>query len=142
MHRIAAARSGGDSPPVLRFADDDQDHPLGRLLEFAGGQFASSYRVKDNQLMVVNRHFGAQDMTITVLDNDRNAEGAFLSRSYTVQYWDAESGRLDRTESVQDRWVRVGAFDLPRSHTVSTATDGGLSVRSFTLSNHNLSEAK
>ncbi len=36
------------------------------------GRFASSYRVKDGQIMVVNRHLGAQDMTITVLDNERN----------------------------------------------------------------------
>ena len=50
-------------------------------------------------------------MTITVLDNDRNPEGGYLPRSYTVQYWDAASGRLDRTESVQDRWIGVGGFD-------------------------------
>jgi hypothetical protein len=141
MHRIARETSG-DAPPIVRFADEDEDHPLGRLLEFDGGQFASSYRVKDGQLTVVNRNFGQQDMTITVLDTDRNPEGGYLSRNYTVQYWDAATGRLDRTESVQDRWARVGAFDLPRGHTVSTAAAGGLSVRSFTLSGHKLLKTK
>ena len=142
MHRVARAPVAATTHPVVRFADEDDDHPLGRLLEFDGGQFASSYRVKDGQLLVVNRNFGQQDMTITVLDNDRNPEGGYLPRSYTVQYWDAASGRLDRTESVQDRWIGVGGFDLPRSHTVTTAAAGGLSVRSFTLSKHKLLEAK
>ena len=54
MHRIARG-SGGDKHPGGLFADEDDDHPLGRLLEFDGGQFASSYRVKDGQLLVVNR---------------------------------------------------------------------------------------
>jgi hypothetical protein len=123
---------------VLRFADENVDHPLGRLLEFDGGQFASSYRVRDRQIMVVNRHFGEQDMTITVLDNERTADDHFLPHSYTVQYWDAKDGHLDHTESVQDRWRRVGQFDLPQSHTVTTATSHGQTVRTFSLTAHKL----
>ena len=141
MHR-AANSNAPSGLAVLRFADDDEDHPLGRLLEFDGGQFASSYRIRDRQILVVNRNFGEQDMTITVLDNDRTADDHYLPRSYSVQYWDAASGKLDRTESVQDRWQRVGDFDLPQSHTVSTAAAGGLSVRSFTLSKHKLLDKK
>jgi hypothetical protein len=141
MHRIAGAADSGDSHPILRFADDEA-HPFGRLLVFDGGRFASSYRIKDGQIKVVNRHFGAQDMTITVLENERNAEGAYLPRSYTVQYWDADTGRLARTESVQDRWQRVGKLDLPREHTVSTASASGLSVRTFTLVGHKMLDAK
>ena len=89
-HRVASEAASDANRPVLRFADEESDHPLGRLLEFDGGQFASSYRVRDRQIMVVNRHFGEQDMTITVLDNERTATDRFLPRSYTVQYWDAE----------------------------------------------------
>src|SRR4029453_2931481 len=87
LHRLARPQSG--ERPVLRFAESKEGHPLGRLLLFDGGQMASSYRVKDEQVMVVNRHFGKENMTITVLDNDRNKEGLFLPRSYTVQWWDA-----------------------------------------------------
>lgn len=142
MHRVAQDNAHDAKPPILRFADEDQNHPLGRLLEFVGGQFASSYRIRDGQILVVNRNFGAQDMTITVLDNEQNAAGRYLPRSYTVQYWDAKSGKLERTESVQDRWRHVGEFDLPQSHTVSTATSGGLSVRTFSLIGHKLLDAK
>jgi hypothetical protein len=140
MHRIASSQGDASAAakPVLRFADDRHDHPLGRLLIFEGGSFASSYRVKDKQVMVVNRNMGRQNMTITVLDNDRNVEGKFLPRSYTVQFWDATTGELRRTDTIQDRWRRVGSWDLPISHIVNSATETGLSVRSLILSKHEL----
>jgi hypothetical protein len=144
LHR--AARGTGDGAPrarpVLRFADREEDHPLGRLLLFEGGRFASSYRVKDKQITVVNRQMGKQNMTITVIDNERNAEGNYLPRSYVVQYWDAATGALQRSETVMEKWTRVGKLDLPQSHTVTSASGTGLSVRSFTLSNHALLTGK
>src|SRR5262249_41058047 len=126
MHRLPEAgrdSSGEQTKPVLRFADDQEDHPLGRLLTFQGGRFASSYRVKEGESTVVNRHLGRQNMTITVLDNAPGAGGKSLPHSYLVHYWDAASGRINRVETVQERWSRVGRFDLPVSHTVSTAGD-------------------
>jgi hypothetical protein len=137
LHRQASLRR---ERPVLYFADADDSHPHGRLLTFVGGKFASSYRVKNEQIMVVNRHIGGENMTITVLDNDKTAEGKFLPRSYTVQYWDAKDGRLTRTEAIQDTFRRVGKWDLPASHTVSTASGDGLVVRSFRLAEHELSK--
>jgi hypothetical protein len=142
MHRIASAGDRDASHPVLRFADEDDEHPLGRLLTFVGGSFASSYRVKDRQISVVNRHMGKRNMTITVLDNDKNTEGRFLPRSYLVQYWDAASGTLDHVESVQQRWQRLRAWDLPSVHTVTDASDAGFAVKSVTLSQHRLLEVK
>ncbi len=136
MHRRAS--SGNQPPPVLRFADQNDSHPLGRLLTFLGGAMASSYRVRDGQITVVNRAIGPQHMTITVLDNQKNAEGKFLPRSYTVQYWDAKTGQLLRTQSFQNRWTRVGRYDLPNRLTVTTASKTGLNVRSLKLEQHKL----
>jgi Protein of unknown function (DUF3386) len=137
QHRLARP-AAERARPVLRFAEARDDHPLGRLLTFDGGRFASSYRVKDRQILVVNRNVGKENFTITILENDRNPEGKYLPRSYVVRYWDAATGRLLRTETVQDGWHRVGAWDLPALHTVTTATDAGLSVRRFELSRHEL----
>jgi len=139
LHR--RARQSG-KPPVLRFADQDRDHPLGRLLTFEGGKFASSYRVKDRQIMTVNRQLGKSNMTITVLDNDKNADGRFLPRSYTVQYWDAATGELQRTETVQNRWTRLGAWDLPAALTSVASGPAGQSVKALTLSQHRLLDKK
>lgn len=136
LHRQAS--DGSRPKPVLRFADDDVEHPLGRLLIFDGGHFASSYRVRDGHLSVVNRNIGPMNMTITILDNKRNAEGKFLPHSYVVQYWDAKTGKLLRTETVQIRWQRVGGFDLPAEQTVTTASESGLAVRTFRLTKHQL----
>jgi hypothetical protein len=137
MHRLARPASAA-AKPVLRFAEARDDHPLGRLLVFDGGRFASSYRVRDRQILGVNRHVGKENMTITVLKNDRDADGKYLPRSYVVRYWDAAGGRLLRAETVADDWRRVGAWDLPARHQVTTATDAGLSVRGFTLAKHAL----
>jgi hypothetical protein len=137
-HRLAPPKAPGQSRPVVRFAETRDDHPLGRLLTFDGGRFASSYRIRDGQITVVNRHLGTENVTITALENERNADGRFLPRSYTVQYWESRTGRLLRTEAVKDRWRRVGSWDLPSDHSVTTATDAGLSVRCFTLSEHEL----
>jgi len=139
MHRIANDSSASEAP-VLRFADEQTDHPLGRLLEFEGGQFASSYRVRDGQITVVNRNFGGRSMTITTLENTKTPEGRYLPHSYTVQYWDEPSGKLSQTETVQDRWQRVGALDLPMTKRVMISTDSGFAVREFTLSDWKLGE--
>lgn len=138
MHRLG----GGDEEPVLRFADPADDrHPLGRLLAFEGGRFASSYRIRDRQIRVVNRHVGDDNLTITTLDNVPDAEGRFLPRSYVVQYWDDASGALRRVETVRERWERVGGFDLPAEQTATIATGGAFSVRHLELSGHRLLQA-
>jgi Protein of unknown function (DUF3386) len=135
LHRLAGPRK---SEPMVRFADNVQDHLLGRLLTFEGGKFASSYRVKDRQLMVVNRSLGKLNMTITVIDNDVNADKKFLPRSYTVQYWEAPSGNLQRTETVQNRWTRLQSWDLPTLLSVQTSSASGVSIKTMTMAQHRL----
>lgn len=139
MHRLPFSGRSTE-PPRLWFADEDTHHPLGRLLVFDGGQFASSYRIRDRQITVVNRAMGRENMTITVLDNQPTADGHFLPRTYTVQYWDDASGRLLRSEAVEDGWQHVGEIDLPASHTVTISSDAGQTVRSIRLSRHEVAE--
>ncbi len=145
-HRLASrGRQPSESSPgrpVVRFAQVRDSHPLGRLLEFEGGRFASSYRVKDGEIVVVNRYLGKENTTITVLENEKNREGQSLPRAYAVQTWDAGTGRLLRVETIQSRWVRVGSWDLPAQLTVTTTSDGGLSARSCALSGHQLLKGK
>ncbi|MHC5542879.1 DUF3386 family protein, partial [Singulisphaera rosea] len=142
MHRLPEPVDPSTPKPVLRFADDEDAHPLGRLLAFEGGRFASSYRIKDQQIMVVNRQIGDRNVTITVIDNERNRDGQYLPRSYSVQYWDTKSGKLDHVETIQERWQRVGNWDLPTSHTSTITSDAGLSVRTVTLSESSPLESK
>jgi Protein of unknown function (DUF3386) len=131
MHRQPPpGRDASDAgSPRFRFVDESEEHPLGRLIAVRGDQMASSYRIKDHQIMVVNRRMGQRNMTITVLENDTNPEGHSLPHSYVVQYWDAAGGRLLSAETIQERWQRVGSVDLPVLHSVTTASDAGLSTR-------------
>jgi hypothetical protein len=142
MHRLPRSTRPGSTRPMLRFGDQRDDHPLGRLLVFEGGKFASSYRIQDKQIRVVNRHMGTENFTITTLENEQNTEGHFLPRCYVVQYWQAGTGRLLRTETIRDSWRRVGSWDLPASHLVTSASDTGLSVRTFTLSRQEMTSGK
>ena len=139
MHRIESSRR---IPPVLRFADQDIHNPLGRLLTFVGGRFASSYRVKDDQLTVVNRNLDSENMTITVMENEKTPEGKYLPHLYNVQYWKAADGNLLRTETFENRWMRTGKFDLPTLNRLLTSSASGLTVRSFRLTNHKLKSAE
>jgi hypothetical protein len=140
-HRLA--QPGVDShpghEPRFRFADETDDHPLGRLLTTDGDAMGSSYRIKDGQITVVNRRIGKMNMSITVLDNDQNPDGRLLPHSYIVHYWDATTGKLDRVETFQERSKRLGAWDLPLMRSVVTSSDGGLSVKSVDFSKHALS---
>jgi hypothetical protein len=143
-HRIAppSTESADAHQPRMRFADDDDEHPLGRLLAVDGDQMGSSYRIKDKQITVVNRRMGKQNMTITVLDSDKNPEGLFIPHSYVVHYWDSGTSKLNRVETFQERSQRVGSWDLPVLRSIVTASDSGLSVRVVNLSKHVLLDSK
>ena len=121
IHRVPS--SGIRSTPVLNFADTDTENPLGRLLTFHGGRFASTYRIRDDEIIVVNRNLGRENMSLQMLESERNADGKVLPRAYLVQYRDAETGSISRVETFRNRWQRVGAFDLPETigQTISSA---------------------
>ncbi|MBM4075122.1 MAG: DUF3386 family protein [Planctomycetes bacterium] len=131
IHRVS--NSDIRTKPVLSFADTDVDHPNGRLLNFHGGRFASSYRIRNDEILVVNRNLGRENMSLQVLENERNSDGKVLPRAYQVQYRNAETGVVSRVESMRQTWKRIGTIDLPESITQSVSTDSGVSVRSLTL---------
>ena len=131
IHRVSS--SGIASKPVLNFADQDTTHPLGRLLTFHGGRFASTYRIRDDEITVVNRNIGQENMSLQMLETERNAEKQILPRAYQVQYRDAATGAITRVESFQTRWQRLGKLDLPENLTQTISAHGGVSTRSLKL---------
>ena len=137
-HRIG---NNAERDTPCAFADGDEHHPLGRAITVLNDELHSSYRVRDKQIIVVNRQMTTSRFSITVLENRTNAEGKFLPASYVVHHWDTKSGELQKTESHFQTWTTVGAFDLPVTACVITATKD-LSTRSLTLSNHKLLEAR
>ncbi|MBC8113615.1 MAG: DUF3386 family protein [Candidatus Saccharimonas sp.] len=138
IHRVPS--SGIQSQPVLSFADKDDAHPLGRLLTFHGGRFASTYRIRDDEITVVNRNLGRENMSLQMLESERNAENKVLPRAYQVQYRDAETGAITRIDTFRNRWQRVGKLDLPESLTQTVSSAGGVSVRSLKLHSFKLAQ--
>jgi hypothetical protein len=120
------------------FADDGADHPLGRAVRVLNDEFHSSYHIRDRQIVVVNRRAGPVRFTITVLENTLNAERRYLPVSYVVNTWDLKTDALQSSAAHHQTWQRVGAFDLPRTVLVVTASAGKQEARSIKLSNHRL----
>ncbi len=138
IHRVPS--SGIRSKPVLSFADKDAEHPLGRLLNFHGGRFASTYRIREDEIVVANRSLGRENMSLQMFESERNAENKVLPRAYQVQYRDAQTGAIIRVETFRNRWQRVGKLDLPESLAQTVSAAGGVSVRSLKLQSLKLAE--
>ena len=124
----------GGAATACVFDDDNADHPLGRAVRVLDDKYHSSYRIRDRQVIVVNRDMKDARFTITVTENVVNKEGKYLPACFVVNTWDAKTNALTRSETHHQTWKRVGAFDLPESLTVVTAEAGGLEARGLKLS--------
>lgn len=133
--------------PAVVFDDAAGASPLGRAIRVVGDKFDSGYRIRDNQLFIVQRTMPKQRFVIVLLENAKNAEGKFLPGSHTVQYFDNETGKLVKSDANFHSWTRQGAFDLPviiikqTTQLDSPAAQIGPRALRVTLSNHRLSEA-
>jgi hypothetical protein len=123
------------------FADSIAHHPLGRAIRVLNDEFHSSYRVRNRQIIVVNRQMKDVRFTITVMHNNQNKEKKYLPSDFVVNTWDLKTNALRSSETHHQSWKRVETFDLPGTTTVVTATAGQLEARSLKLSNHKLTPA-
>ena len=145
-HRLAqpaAVTSADAHKPRLRFAESADDHPLGRLLAVEGDPMGSSYRIKDqpdHRRQSPDRQTKHDDHRAG--QSTRTADGRFLPHSYVVNYWDAATGKLNRVETFQERWRRIGSWDLPAMRSILTTSDAGLSVKVVEFSKHALLGSK
>ena len=130
-HRL---RGGPDEETPCAFADDEEHHPLGRAIRVLNDEFHSSYRIRDRQVIVVNRQVPGARFTITVMENVLTKEKKFLPACYVVNTWDAKTDALTSSETHHQTWQRVGAFDLPKKTLTVKATNGKLESRSIKLS--------
>jgi hypothetical protein len=120
-HRLS---SGPDEETPCAFVDNDEHHPLGRAIRVLNDEFHSSYRIRDRQVIVVNRQVPGARFTITVLKNIVTKENKFLPTSYVVNTWDAKTDDLTSSEAHHQTWQRIGAYDLPKETLSVKATTG------------------
>ena len=112
-------------------------HVLGEVVEL-GDSMESSYRVASGEIATVTRTMGGQRFTIVIHDRQSFEDGRTLPTSFSVFYWDAESGALTATEVYRDEVVDVDGVHLPALRRVVRADADGLAVRELALSEHEL----
>jgi hypothetical protein len=123
------------------FADEEIDHPLGRLIRLGDAKLESAYRIRDGVITEVNRREGPERFTISVTDIERNKEDKYLPRSFDVTVWDTGSGQIKSSSSYLNTWKRVGNFDLPqRILEIESSSGGERHVEEILLDHYSLSE--
>lgn len=139
VHRGPRTFEESDGKYTLTMQEDG--HPLGARLDIHGSH--SFYRVKDNRITQINRTMSHPGMapfafTINVEESALTQDKKHLTTRYTVYYFSPQDGKLKNVESFTDTHARVGAADLPASRRIIAFENGGVVVKSFTLSGHHL----
>ena len=136
QHRMP---DGEVSQGDVTFAEEPGPHPLGRKIDLGDPSLQSAYRIKDDVIMEVNRSAGpTMRFTISVLEIERNPEGKYLPRSFTMNFFDAKSGDLRTSLGYLNSWQRIGGFDLPKQIIEVDAHKGGASTKEIAFSNYKL----
>lgn len=122
----------------VEFADEDTQHPLGRLLKSKDASEKSLWRVQGDVLTEVHRFHGDNHLVISVAEVVRTPEGTHLPKSYSVTTWN-KAGAIVSTRQVQQEWKRVAGVDLPvRVLAAINKHDGSRTVEEITFANHQL----
>ena len=137
MHRGPRSFEESDGKYKLVFGDDGS-HPLGRKLIMGGDGMSSFYRIKGGRIHQINRQTPRFSFSINVEESKKNQEGKFLTRKYSVFYFNPETKGLKDVESYTDEYTRVGEADLPEMRRIINCEEGAISVSTMTLSNHKL----
>ncbi len=126
-HRRGGDFSKGDGRHPITFAEDDNS-PAGRRIA-VNDPMKSHYRVRDNQVVEVDRAMGGDRFIITVLETTRTPDGKNLPRHFTVTYFDAKSGAVKRAETFTDEYKLIDGVWFPASRRMFRAENGTVVTR-------------
>jgi hypothetical protein len=133
-HRRGVRFETADGGYPLAFGPEDR-HPTGRLIRL-NDKMNSTYRVRDGQIMQVNRAAGPKmRFTIDIAESLQTEDGRYLPRVFTVAYFDSGSGAIKQSQLFRDAYRKTAEYYLPESRLEITALDGGTEIRSLRLDN-------
>ena len=124
---------GSTEETPCAFVDKVEQHPSGRAIQVLNDELHSSYRIRDRQVIEVNRVTKEIRFTITVLENTSNKDKQYLPVSYVVSSWDVKTKALVSSTAYHNTWTRVGSFDLPATLRMVSAKTGPLDNRLLTF---------
>ena len=137
MHRGPRTFDESDGKYKLIFGDDGK-HPLGRSIVMGGDGMSSFYRVKDGRIHQINRKTPRMAFSINIEESVKTQDDKFLTKAYTVYYFNPEDGKLKDAESYTDNYVRIGEADLPEYRRIINSDNGEVITSAMTLSGHKL----
>lgn len=119
-----------------RFAHREGEREDGALRIHIEDPLSSSYLVDDaGRIVEVTRSPGRTTFSIRVLDALVGPDGGWLSRVFSVSFWEPR-GVLDRVQTYQDDHIDIGGVLLPSRRHVVTTDRVGVGARTITLSGH------
>jgi hypothetical protein len=138
-HRLAEDQGATN----VQFADEDKQHPFGRLLKSKDATEKSLWRVSGDVLTEVHRFHGDNHMVISIGEVSRTPEGKHLPRSFSVTTWNVKSNAIVTARQVQQEWKRIEGIDLPvRILAAINKNDGSRVVEEIVLQDHKVLSAE
>lgn len=123
FHRMPPRRRDRTQPQKpLRLGIPDS-HWLGRKV-YLGDRYESSYRIRDNQILEINRQMGDTRLVITVIENQFTPKGRHLPRHFLVTLFDMETGALKSASAYTDEYVEMEGNFLPKRRQITSTRKG------------------
>ena len=119
MHRAPSSRT---SPQEARFGAPDES-PLGREVLLAD-RHQSAYRIRDGQIIQVDRRLSAPRFVLTVLETRTTEAGRYLPRHVFAVRFNADTGSVLEAWTYISEFQRVGGEYLPKSRQVIRTDQG------------------
>lgn len=132
-HRSAGDFSKSDGRHPITFGADDKN-PIGRLVHL-NDEMKSSYRIRDNQVVQVNRTMGGDLFSINILETTIVDGGKHLPRQFAVTYVDEKTKAIKRTQFFTDSFENVSGAWLPKMRRIITVENGQTNVRVIEFQN-------
>lgn len=119
MHRVPSSRM---LPQAVRYGRSDAS-PLGREL-LLSDRHESAYRIRDGQIIQVDRRLSDPRFILTVLETEKTESGRYLPRHVFAVRLDADTGAVREAWTYISRFQNVGGEYLPMSRLVIRTDQG------------------
>lgn len=94
-----------------QFEQTGQDETGAVKIEELGDENDSFYKVKDQQIVQVNRTLGGLKVEVNTIDSMQTSEG-YLPTRFQVIFRDAETGNIIERDDIRDSYEKVGDYYL------------------------------
>ena len=119
MHRAPSSRT---SPQQARYGEADGS-PLGREL-LLSDRHQSAYRVRDGQIIQIDRRLSHPRFVLTVLETRTTESGRYLPRHVFAVRFEPDTGNVLEAWTYISEFQRIGGEYLPKSRQVVRTARG------------------